>query len=362
MTETVAAIPAPAPTTTLLFNATDRAIMGSIRGLKPSQLVVLMDTNTKKHCWPVFERIAKRFTNVLQIVIKPGELHKNFESVQYICDQLLKANADRDTVLVNLGGGVITDLGGFAASIYKRGIKYVNIPTTLLAQADAAIGGKTAINTGIVKNAVGTFYPPALININTTYLDTLADKEGLNGLAEVMKHALLDGEEHWTLFKKFLDEDIDLVELLKKSVEFKLKVVESDPLEKGYRQILNFGHTVGHAIEAYMLSMEKPVRHGYAVAYGMDVALTLSELQFGVKSPTFKEAKDVLHRLYPNLDINIDEVAPMLVPMQNDKKIKNSKICFVLLDGIGKPHFDCMISYKDIEAAVNQLVRERKAA
>lgn len=359
MTNTLSTTLAP---TTLLFNAADRSIMGSIRALKPSMIAVLMDTNTKKHCWPTFERIAKRFTNVLQIVIKPGELHKNFESVQYICEQLLKANADRDAVLVNLGGGVISDLGGFAASIYKRGIRYVNVPTTLLAQADAALGGKNAINTGVVKNAVGTFYPPVLININTTYLDTLPEKEGLNGLAEVMKHALLDGEEHWNLFKKFLDEEIDLVELLKKSVEFKMKVVESDPFEKGYRQILNFGHTVGHAIEAYMLSMEKPVRHGYAVAYGMDVALTLSEQQFGVKSPVFKEAKEVLHSLYPNLDLTIEEVGPMLVPMQNDKKVKNSKICFVLLDGLGKPHFDCLITYKDIEAAVSQLVRERKAA
>ena len=362
MTETISAVPPPAPTTTLLFNATDRAIMGSIRGLKPSLLAVLMDANTKKHCWPVFERIAKRFTNVLEIIVKPGELHKNFESVQYVCDQLLKANADRDAVLVNLGGGVITDLGGFVASVYKRGIRYVNVPTTLLAQADAAIGGKTAVNTGVVKNAVGTFYPPALININTTYLDTLAEKEGLNGLAETMKHALLDGEEHWDLFKRFLDEEADLVALLKKSIEFKTKVVESDPLEKGYRQILNFGHTVGHAIEAYMLSMEKPVRHGYAVAYGMDVALTLSEQQFGVKSPVFRDAKEVLHRLYPAIDLTMEEVAPMLVPMQNDKKIKNSKICFVLLDGIGKPHFDCMLTYKDIEAAVNQLVAERRAA
>jgi len=339
-------------TTQILFDASDRDTIALIQTLKPTLVVVLTDTNTRKHCLPILERVLSKFENVKHVTLRVGERYKNFESTQKVLDELLSNNAGKDALLINLGGGVITDIGGFVASIYKRGISYINIPTTLLAQSDAAIGGKTGINAGAVKNSVGTIYPPVATIINTCYLDSLSEKEGLNGLAEIMKHALLDGDDHWQMFLKYLDGKVKLPELLKRSVAFKEQVVEKDPLENGYRRILNFGHTVGHAVEAYMLAQDKPVKHGFAVAFGMKVAMELSERRFALQPPALQQAKELIDTLFPPVHIAEAEIPLVLLPMQHDKKIKDNKLCFVLLEGLGKPHVDCMLDPKDVEVAI----------
>ena len=360
-------------TTQIMFNATDREKTALIKSLKPTFILVLMDTNTKKHCLPVFERVIGKFDNVRHVVIRPGEKNKNFESVQKVLDELLANNAGKDALLVNLGGGVITDVasgldsiridvGGFAASIYKRGIPYINIPTPLLAQADAAIGGKTGINAGTIKNSVGTFYPPVATVINTAYLDTLSEKEGLNGLAEMMKHALLDGSEHWQLFMKYLDGKLKLVELLKRSVQFKTGVVEKDPLENGYRRVLNFGHTVGHALESYMLTLDKPLKHGFAIAHGMKVAMVLSEMRFSLQPPGLQQARELVDTLFPPIELSDTDIPLILLPMQQDKKIVNNKLCFVLLEGLGKPMVDCWLEPLDVEKAMLHTLVTQKTA
>jgi 3-dehydroquinate synthase len=350
-------------TTQILFNASDRDKTALIKSLKPTFILVLTDTNTKKHCYPILERVVGKFDNVKQVTIRPGEKNKNFESVQKVLDELLANNAGKDALLINLGGGVVTDIGGFVASIYKRGIPYINIPTTLLAQADAAIGGKTGINAGTIKNSIGTIYQPVATIINTAYLDTLSEKEGLNGLAEMMKHALLDGTEHWQSFLKYLDGKVKLVELLKRSVQYKTSVVEKDPLENGYRRVLNFGHTVGHALESYMLTLDKPLKHGFAIAHGMKVAMVLSEMRFSLQPPGLTQARELVDTLFPAIDVADTDIPLILLPMQQDKKIVNNKLCFVLLEGLGKPMVDCWLEPMDVEKAMlTTLVTSKKAA
>ncbi|MCC6690576.1 MAG: 3-dehydroquinate synthase, partial [Bacteroidia bacterium] len=238
---------------------------------KKSIFFILVDQNTIVHCLPYLIAEVKSLKNAEIIEIESGEQNKNIK----VCIELWKVlgeyQANRKSVIINLGGGVICDIGGFVASTFKRGIEFINIPTTLLAQVDASVGGKTGIDFNNFKNEIGVFNNPSAVIVNPYFLKTLSKKEYLSGFAEIIKHALIADLAYWEkILKTELSDEVGIAELVKQSIAIKRKVVESDPHEKGLRKILNFGHTIGHALESYFLEKnESIVLHGEAVAAGM---------------------------------------------------------------------------------------------
>jgi 3-dehydroquinate synthase len=285
----------------------------------------------------------------VDIVIKSGEEHKNLQSVQRIWKTLLEHYADRNALLINLGGGVITDLGGFAASTYKRGIKFINIPTTLLSMVDAAIGGKTGINFGGGKNQIGTFAEAEKVIIDPVFLSTLPRRELLSGMAEMLKYGFIADAN---LLKTNLE---NYQQYIARCGEIKREIVTQDPTEKGLRKILNFGHTIGHAIESHCLTTDQPMLHGEAVALGMAAALWLSMNQCGLDKEVLKDYEKKLPILLSEAEMNLTEgdMDSILSYLALDKKNKGEKPQFVLLEAVGKPVWN--------EEVKPELVREALA-
>ena len=248
------------------------------QGRNPAQILILTDDNTRAHCLPLFLQQTGLPTDTPVVTIPPGEQHKTLATCERIWKAMFEARLDRQALIVNLGGGVIGDMGGFCAATYKRGIDFVQVPTTLLAMTDAAIGGKLGIDFQGIKNAIGVFRNPAAVFIDPVFLQTLSARERRSGFAEVIKHALIGAPALWEKIKTLPAEALtdpaalspaDWLELLQASVAVKVRVVTEDPLEKGLRALLNFGHTVGHAVESYFMNGSDPLTHGEAVAIGM---------------------------------------------------------------------------------------------
>ena len=275
----------------------------------------------------------------IEIIVKPGEQQKNLRTVQRIWNKLLKHNADRHSLLVNLGGGVISDIGGFAASCFKRGIDFVNIPTTLLAMVDASIGGKTGIDFGGFKNQIGTFANPNDVLLNPVFLSTLPQREILSGLAEMLKYGFIADSD-------LLQVDLENYEsFIHQAAEIKEKIVAEDPFEQGRRKILNFGHTIGHAVESHYLTKENPLLHGEAVAIGMWCALWLSVKKMGLNSSVLKDYEAKLPMLLSETQFAVIEqdVGEILKKIVHDKKSRDGKSQFVLLEALGNPVYDIEI-------------------
>jgi 3-dehydroquinate synthase len=250
--------------------------------------------------------------------------------------------------MINLGGGVITDMGGFVASTYKRGIDFINIPTTLLSQVDASVGGKTGIDVDNVKNMVGTFTLPQCVFIETAFLKTLPQRELLSGFAEMIKHGLIADQEY---YKQLKNSDYLQVsaQAIYRSVEIKNEVVTEDPHEKGLRKILNFGHTIGHAVETYSLINDtQPLTHGEAIAIGMICEAFLSSTNNTLKAGELEDITAYISKLYPAYTIKEESFAQLMEFMQSDKKNENGQIMFSLLSSTGKCDYNCRISEKDI--------------
>lgn len=275
----------------------------------------------------------------VEIIIKPGEQQKNLRTVQKIWNKLLKHNADRHSLLINLGGGVVSDVGGFAASCFKRGIDFVNVPTTLLAMVDASIGGKNGIDFGGFKNQIGVFAEAKDVLLNPMFLSTLPKREILSGLAEMLKYGFIADSE-------LLQADLENYESnIRRAAEIKKTIVAEDPFEQGKRKILNFGHTIGHAIESHYLTKETPLLHGEAVAVGMWCALWLSVKKLGLDETVLHDYGTQLSMLLSETQIivseqDIDEILKKLV---HDKKTYGGKPQFVLLEAVGKPACDIEI-------------------
>ncbi len=328
------------------------ALHDTIDNLKPTSITIIVDNNTAKFCLPLLE-----FTDVNIVKIPDGEAHKNIETVQSIWQRLLQYGVDRHGLIINLGGGMVTDIGGFAASTYKRGLSFIHIPTTLLAMVDAAIGGKNGINFESYKNQIGTIVQPEAVFINPLFLNTLPENQLMSGIAEMIKHALIAKPAH---FKQIIDSPLSLEHyLIAESAKIKEKIVQSDPYEKGLRKILNFGHTFGHALEAWYQSTRTSLTHGHAVALGMIAETYLSSLKTGLNSNEARKIIEEIVRLYPVPD-NLPAVDDLLSFMFHDKKNRNGKILSVLLKQTGQPVIDIMISEKDIEAALTKLHRLKK--
>ena len=290
----------------------------------------------------------------IDIVIKAGEQYKNLQTVQRIWRTLMKHHADRNALLINLGGGVITDLGGFAASTYKRGIRFINVPTTLLAMVDAAIGGKTGIDFGGAKNQIGTFAQAEEVLIDLVFLKTLPEREILSGMAEMLKYGFIADPNLLQVNEE------NYKDFILRAGEIKRDIVAKDPTEKGLRKVLNFGHTIGHAIESHCLTTDYPLLHGEAVALGMRAALWLSVQQCGLDEKTLQNFEKQMPMLLLEAEINLSEtdIEPVLGYLSHDKKNKGEKPQFVLLEAVGKPVLDVEIELELIRESLAYILNK----
>lgn len=318
-------------------------------------IFVLVDNNSRNYC---LERLNIGYVPAEHIITIPeGEHNKTVESVVDIWQSLSALGARRNSVLVNIGGGLITDIGGFAASCFKRGIRCINIPSTLLAQVDASVGGKTGINFNDLKNEIGTFTIPEEVIIDNIFLATLPERQVLSGFAEMLKHALLADEDHLAEamqvdLSKVADEDF--FELIKKSVAVKAAIVQSDPREKGLRKALNFGHTVGHAIESIAIRKNLEIYHGDAVAYGMIAELYLSVKLLGFDEKHYEAVRKFIRGKYPVYH-PVDEPEELYELMLHDKKNEHDGVNFTLLRCPGEVVIDQYCSRNEIIEALGQI-------
>ncbi|WP_223548389.1 3-dehydroquinate synthase [Aestuariivivens sp. NBU2969] len=311
-----------------------------------SKIFILVDENTHAHCLPRF--LSNLLTNIaIEIIeIEAGEIHKTIETCTGVWNSLSDLDADRKSLMINLGGGVVTDLGGFVACTFKRGIKYINIPTTLLSMVDASVGGKTGVDLGHLKNQIGVISSPDIIIIDTKYLDTLPQNQMRSGLAEMLKHGLISDKRYWDKFNNLTNLKLeDLDGLIYESVLIKKHVVDKDPFEQNLRKTLNYGHTIGHAIESYFLSnANKPdLLHGEAIAIGMIMASYISTQLVGFSENDTKHIKALFKSFYGHVDISKEEYAAIIDLLKYDKKNEHGNINFVLLEAIGKPIIDCLV-------------------
>lgn len=288
-----------------------------------------------------------------RIVIPSGDENKNIQTLSFVWDELAKMNATRHSLLVNVGGGMVCDLGGMAASTFKRGMRFINIPTTLLAMVDASAGGKVGINHSGVKNLVGVFNEPERVVLRIELLKSLDIKNLLSGYAEMLKHGLLSGSELYakTLGFDILGEDmVGLEELVNENITFKKSVVDEDFRESGKRKILNFGHTVGHAVEAYL---EGSRSHGYCVAWGMVVAAYLSVTKAGFPREELTRLQGIVRELYGVVPVDCKSYDRLYELMSNDKKNEGGRVNFTLLRDIGEAITDCDVSRDEIFEAID---------
>ncbi|MGV8095864.1 MAG: 3-dehydroquinate synthase [Mangrovibacterium sp.] len=302
------------------------------------KVFLLTEEVPEKLCLPLIQPLIER-AGIRKVVIGGGENNKSIHSVGKVWEFLSKSGADRKSLLVNLGGGMLTDLGGFAASTFKRGMTFVNIPTTLLAQVDASLGGKTGINFNGLKNEIGVFKEPDAVLIHTGFLKTIDKKNFLSGYAEMIKHGLIKSPEHWKELQEYDLENIDydvLEKIIAHSVAVKDWHVQNDLTEKNIRKALNFGHTVGHAFESYALYRDRPILHGYAVVYGMIVELYLSFRRTGFSENEMKHIAGWLLDKYGKFEIIQKDYIDLYELMTHDKKNEASRINFTLLSRIGR--------------------------
>ncbi len=309
-----------------------------------SKTFVLCDQITAELCLPVLKGIVDlgEFTLIL---IPTGESYKTIETCNIVWEQLTKINADRKALLINLGGGVLTDLGGFAASCYKRGIRFLNIPTTLLAMVDASTGGKTGIDFGSFKNQIGVFSAPEFTWVHSVFLKSLPDNQIRSGAAEMIKHGLIYDSKH---FDEVISNFNDLTALISDSVSIKQAVVAQDPTEKGLRKILNFGHTLGHAIESFYLETASSLLHGEAIAVGMILEAYLSHKQLNLSKEELLTITNHIQRLYDLPVIDPADYQAIMNLTKQDKKNEHGSVRYVGLEQIGKAVYNVPLEAKDI--------------
>jgi 3-dehydroquinate synthase len=304
-----------------------------------SSIFILVDSHSNTHCLPTFLPNLATEIPIEIIEFESGESSKNIATCVQIWEALTELGADRKSLIINLGGGVVTDLGGFIASTFKRGIDFIHVPTTLLAMVDASVGGKNGVDLGHLKNQIGVINVPKMVLIDSTYLQTLPQNEMRSGLAEMLKHGLIYDAAYW---KQFLDlsqlDFADFDTLIYQSIEIKNNIVMQDPTENGIRKALNFGHTLGHAIESYFLENKnkKTLLHGEAIAAGMILESHLSWQKKGIHEKEYLEIKNTINNIFDRIFFAESDLAPILDLLIHDKKNEYGTIQFALLDGIGK--------------------------
>ena len=318
------------------------------------KLFVLMDKTTYALCWPKLEKMLQSYKLIL-ITIEATDTHKDIDSLMKVWKILSDKCGTRQSCLLNLGGGMVTDLGGFAASTFKRGINFINIPTTLLAMVDASVGGKTGINFNGLKNEIGVFNGSRFVLIDTLFLKTLDAKNLYSGYAEMLKHGLISDEKMWKeliSFSLFSPDFEQLQRMVSESIQVKEKIVEQDPHEQNIRKALNFGHTFGHAFESWSLS-RKPILHGYAVAYGMICELYLSCIKSGFPTEKMRTTVRFIREYFGYLPITCDDYDELIMLMTHDKKNRNGIINFTLLGEIGDIHINQTATKDEIKETLD---------
>mgnify|MGYP003310206842 CR=1 FL=1 len=311
------------------------------------RLFLLADENTATHCVP----LLKLGEEAHLITIAPGDENKHIETLTHVWEELSSHGATRHSLLVNVGGGMVTDLGGFAAATYKRGIRYINVPTTLLAMVDAAVGGKTGINLHALKNEIGAFYPADVVMVSSTFLGTLDTGNLASGFAEMLKHGLISNAEHWgrLMHFDFKKPELDMLQpLIMESIHTKEEIVKQDPTEQHIRKALNLGHTLGHAFETMAMRRGTPCLHGYAVAWGLIGELYLSHVREGFPTETLRQALQYIKEVYSTPEFGCKQYDELYELMQHDKKNRGTEIHFTLLGGIGDIHIDRTATKEEI--------------
>ena len=309
-----------------------------LNGINYDKLFVLTDKHTQNLCYPLISSIPA-IQQAKRVTIAANDSNKTLENLVHAWSFLTNNGATRHSLLINLGGGMITDLGGFAAATFKRGIAYINIPTTLLGAVDASVGGKTGINFGGYKNEIGAFHAPLHTIISTEFFNTLTQKDTLSGYAEMIKHALIDSDETWEKILNFNLQNIDytlLNDLVIESVLIKQRIVQHDPHEKNIRKALNLGHTIGHAFESFALQNNKPVPHGYAVAWGLVAELYLSHKMCNFPKKTLDIISEFILQHYGTFAFTQKDYDTLYQYMIHDKKNVGDTINFTLLSDIGE--------------------------
>ena len=326
-----------------------------------TKVAVLVDEQTKLHCYPKIQAFLP--THKL-IEIPSGEQHKNIDTCTFIWEKMTEYSLDRKSLMINLGGGVIGDMGGFCAATYKRGMAFIQIPTTLLAQVDASVGGKLGIDFQGFKNHIGVFKEPEMVWIDTNFLDTLPDEELRSGFAEIVKHCLIADVKQWkTLVEDIQNEsDFDtkiknnpeyIAGLVSHSVKVKATIVEADPLEKGQRKLLNFGHTLGHALETFLLfDQQRKLLHGEAVAAGMICENYIAQKRGILNETEGYEVLKFIQMLYPKGNFDLAEIQDIVKLTSQDKKNQGGKIMMTLLEGIGNGIFNQEAKQDEMEESL----------
>lgn len=342
-------------------------LLAAINDCEHDRIFVLTDETTCQHCWPVIKDYPF-LSEAKLITIRATDVYKNIESVCEVWNALQKGGASRHSLMINLGGGMITDLGGFAASTFKRGINFINIPTTLLSMVDASVGGKTGVNYGELKNEIGVFNDSRYVILCTEFLKTLDSENLCSGYAEMLKHGLInrssrpvqikEGGSYTDMWNELVSFDItqpDLAQLqrmVSDSVKVKELVVEEDPHEHSIRKALNLGHTVGHAFESWAMR-RKPILHGYAVAFGIIPELYLSFMKCGFPQDVMRQAVNYIRSTYGTLPITCDDYPELIELMTHDKKNTAGIINFTLLGNIGDIIINQTATTKEIEEALD---------
>ena len=304
-----------------------------------SKIFILVDDNTSQYCLPHLLNNLATEVEIEIIELESGEVHKNIATCTEVWAALSELGADRKSIIINLGGGVISDLGGFVACTFKRGIEFINIPTTLLSMVDASIGGKNGVDLGNLKNHIGIIREPKAVIVDTEFLSTLSPREMRSGLAEMLKHGLIFDKKYWDKFKNLKDLNTnDLNELIHQSIQIKNTIVCEDLTENGIRKALNFGHTLGHAIESYFLENENKsiLLHGEAIAAGMILESYISKEMGLLSNESYQEIKYIINDIFEQIEFDDFDMKKIIDLMSFDKKSEFGKVQFVLLNGIGK--------------------------
>ena len=342
------------PQKVIIADSLEQTLTQAIGECEHDRTFLLADETTQKTCVPLiadFDCLKGAQT----IIIGATDTHKTLESLAHVWEELGKGGATRHTLLINIGGGMVTDLGGFAASTFKRGINYINIPTTLLSMVDASVGGKTGINFRGLKNEIGVFNNAASVILDTQFLRTLDQENILSGYAEMLKHGLISNEQMWA---ELLNYDIEtpdfglLQSMVEESVAVKQRIVTEDPTEQGIRKALNLGHTAGHAFESFALQ-KHPILHGYAVAYGLICELYLSAVKTGFPSDKMHQTVSFIKAHYGKMTITCDDYPTLLELMTHDKKNTAGIINFTLLGGIGDIRINQTATQEEIYEALD---------
>ena len=329
-----------------------KALSEAIAECRHDKLFVLVDETTEQFCLPVIAGFSC-MQEAQRIVIGATDTHKTLDTLSHVWAELQCMGATRHSLLINLGGGMVTDLGGFAASTFKRGLEYINIPTTLLSMVDASVGGKTGINFGGLKNEIGVFNNANCVILDTIFLRTMDAENLLSGYAEMLKHGLISNEQTWAELLSMDLNDLDkLGDLVEKSVAVKQRIVTEDPTEHGIRKALNLGHTVGHAFESLALE-RKPILHGYAVAYGLVVELYLCCVKTGFPQDKMRQTVGFIKENYGKMPITCDDYPKLIELMHHDKKNVGTDINFTLLGGIGDIRINQTATEEDIKEALD---------